>query len=309
MLPNRFPDEGQTPDYNTVDATLWFFEAVRAYLEATEDLDFVRDILYEKLVHIIRWHIRGTRYQIHVDTDGLLYAGEAGVQLTWMDAKIDDWVVTPRTGKPVEIQALWYNALCVIADLAKQFRDDDGQAMFGSMAEEAKASFNEQFWNESEQCLYDVVNCEEKDASVRPNQIFAVSLPHSIIDATRALAVVDKVETELLTPYGLRTLSTTDPKYVGVYTGSPLSRDSGYHQGTVWAWLIGPFVDAYRKAHAGDKRLNRKIAEILALFDGHLTEGCLGQVSEIFDGDAPHHPRGCPAQAWSVAELLRVSKT
>jgi predicted glycogen debranching enzyme len=308
MLPNRFPDEGQTPDYNTVDATLWYFEAVRAYLEATEDVDFVRDILYEKLVHIISWHICGTRFQIHVDTDGLLYAGEAGVQLTWMDAKIDDWVVTPRTGKPVEIQALWYNALCVMADLAKQFRDEDGQLMFGSSAEKAKTSFNEQFWNESERCLYDVINGEEKDASVRPNQIFAVSLPHAIIDAARYGAVVEKVETELLTPYGLRTLATGDPKYVGVYTGSPLSRDSGYHQGTVWAWLIGPFVDAYRKAHAGDKRLDRKIAEILASFDGYLTEGCLGQVPEIFDGDAPHHPRGCPAQAWSVAELLRVSK-
>ncbi|HEX3100341.1 MAG TPA: amylo-alpha-1,6-glucosidase, partial [Pyrinomonadaceae bacterium] len=305
MLPNRFPDAGETPDYNTVDATLWFFEAIRAYAEATGDHDFVRETLYDKLVDIIDWHVRGTRYQIHVDLDGLLYAGEPGVQLTWMDAKIGDWVVTPRTGKPVEIQALWYNALRIMSDLAARFGDADRQPRYFEMAEIARDSFNGQFWNASENCLYDVVNGPERDASVRPNQIFAVSLPHSILASERARAVVDKVEAELLTPLGLRSLSPHDPQYAPIYLGSPLQRDGSYHQGTVWGWLIGHFVDAYRKVHAKEKGLDKKVTEILAGFESHLTEAMVGQIAEIFDGDAPNLPRGAAAQAWSVAEVLR----
>lgn len=307
MLPNRFPDAGETPEYNTVDATLWFFEAIRAYAEKTGDYDFVREELYEKLADIIQWHIRGTRYQIHVDTDGLLYAGEPGVQLTWMDAKIGDWVVTPRTGKAVEIQALWYNALRIMNDLATRFGDADRQPQYFEMAEIAQDSFNGQFWNESGQCLYDVVSGDQKDASVRPNQIFAVSLPHTMLDAEKASKVVAKVESELLTPVGLRSLSPSDPSYVPIYIGSPLQRDGSYHQGTVWGWLIGPFVDAYRKVHAADAKAEKRVAEIIAGFESHLTEAMVGQVSEIFDGDPPHTPRGAAAQAWSVAELLRVS--
>jgi predicted glycogen debranching enzyme len=306
LLPNRFPDEGEEPEYNTVDATLWFFEAVRAYVDKTGDLEFVRDELFEKLVDIIDWHVRGTRHQIHVDTDGLLYAGEPGVQLTWMDARVGDWVVTPRIGKPVEIQALWYNALRTMADLAAKLDDAEKQVRFSEMADIASRSFNGQFWNQDGECLFDVVNGAESDASIRPNQIFAVSLKHSMLDAIRARKVTDNVEAELLTPVGLRSLSPSDPKYVGVYAGSPAERDAAYHQGTVWAWLIGPFIDAYGKTHQGDKNLELRVEQMVSGLRSHLNEAMLGQISEIFDGDPPHAPRGCGAQAWSVAELLRV---
>jgi predicted glycogen debranching enzyme len=303
MLPNRFPDAGSEAEYNTVDATLWYFEAVRAYVEHTGDLHFVRDHLYLKLADILAWHLRGTRYNIHVDTDGLLYAGEPGVQLTWMDAKIGDLVITPRTGKPVEIQALWYNALLIMAGFAKEFGDDEDRKRYVAMAELAKLSFNALFWNDAEQCLYDVVDHGDRDASVRPNQILALSLPYSMLDRDRAKRIVDKVEAELLTPVGLRSLSPKDPKYVPIYSGSPFDRDSAYHQGTVWGWLIGPFIDAYRKVYPNSEA---RVTELLAGFETHLAEAGLGQISEIFDADPPHAPRGCPAQAWSVAEVLRV---
>lgn len=306
MLPNRFPDAGETPDYNTVDATLWFFEAIRAYAEKTEDLDFVRGELYDKLVDIIECHIDGTRFNIHVDTDGLLFAGENGVQLTWMDAKIGDWVVTPRTGKPVEIQALWYNALCITAGFASCFGDKARHRQYTDMAEMAKASFNGQFWNPVENCLFDVVNSKEKDAAVRPNQILTVSLTHTMLGADRARKVVDKIEKELLTPFGLRSLSPNDPKYIPIYTGSPLDRDGSYHQGTVWGWLIGPFVEAYRKVHSKDAIADARIKQILEGFRKHISESMVGQISEIFDGEHPHKARGAAAQAWSVAELLRA---
>ena len=307
MLPNRFPDAGEVPEYNTVDATLWFFEAIRAYAESTGDFDMIRDELYDKLVDIVDWHVRGTRYQIHVDTDGLLYSGEPGVQLTWMDAKIGDWVVTPRTGKAVEIQALWYNALRVVADLAERFDDADRHKKYSEMADIACESFNGQFWNEGAGCLFDVVNDDDKDASIRPNQVFAVSLRHTMLNPGKARRVVDKVEAELLTPVGLRSLSPSDPHYVPIYIGSPLERDGGYHQGTVWGWLIGPFVEAFRKVHSKDAIADKRVNEILSGFRSHLTEAMAGQISEIFDADPPHLPRGCAAQAWSVAELLRVT--
>jgi predicted glycogen debranching enzyme len=303
MLPNRFPDAGSEAEYNTVDATLWYFDAIRAYAENTGDFDFVRDNLYTKLADILAWHLRGTRYNIHVDTDGLLYAGEHGVQLTWMDAKVGDLVITPRTGKAVEIQALWYNALRIMADLAEKFGDEEDRKRYVAMADLAKLSFNALFWNEAEQCLFDVVENGDRDTSVRPNQILAASLPYSMLDAERTKMVVDKVEAELLTPVGLRSLSPKDPKYIPVYIGSPFERDSAYHQGTVWAWLIGPFVDAYRKSYPASEP---RVAEMLSGFQAHLTEAGLGQISEIFDADPPHAPRGCPAQAWSVAEVLRV---
>ena len=306
MLPNRFPDVGEEPEYNTVDATLWFFEATRSYLAKTNDVDFVRDILYEKLVDIIDWHVRGTRHGIHVDTDGLLYAGEPGVQLTWMDAKIGDWVVTPRTGKAVEIQALWHNALRIMSDLAELFGDNERAEKFMQMADVAKSSFNGQFWNEVADCLFDVVDGNNMDPSIRPNQIFAVSLYHSLLGTDRARKVVKKVEEHLLTPVGLRSLSPDDPHYVPIYIGSPFDRDSSYHQGTVWAWLIGPFVESYRKTHSGVADAELKIKDFTAGFRKHLNEAMLGQVSEIFDAEPPHLPRGCAAQAWSVAELLRV---
>lgn len=303
MLPNRFPDAGETPEYNTVDATLWYFEAVRAYLTHTNDYEFVHENLFEVLDDIIAWHVRGTRYNIHVDEDGLLYAGEAGVQLTWMDARIGDWVVTPRIGKPVEIQALWYNTLRVMEDLAKKFEDKARQKGYAAMAKRAKESFNKLFWNKETKSLYDVIEGETKDALIRPNQIFAVSLHHSMLTKAKAKSVVEFVEKELLTSLGLRSLSASDSQYRPRYEGDPLSRDSAYHQGTVWGWLIGPFITAYIKT-GGSKTTAKGFLEG---FKTHLSEAGLGQVSEIFDADPPHTPRGCIAQAWSVAELLRAA--
>ncbi len=304
MIPNRFPDAGDTAEYNTVDATLWYFEAIRAYTEKTQDYDFVREFLYEKLVNIIEWHLNGTRFNIHVDTDGLLYAGEKPWQLTWMDAKVGDISFTPRMGKPVEIQALWYNALKIMAQFAERFDDAENRKSYEATAEMAKHSFNALFWNETNNCLFDVVINGEKDASIRPNQIFAISLKNAILtDTEKAQKVVETVEKELLTPVGLRSLAPADLSYCPIYIGSPFTRDSSYHQGTVWAWLIGGFVDAHRKVFPENEA---KINEILSGFENHLTEAGIGQISEIFDADAPHKPRGCFAQAWSIAEVLRV---
>ena len=306
MLPNRFPDAGEQPEYNTVDATLWYFEAIRAYVEKTDDYGFVRENLYEKLINIILWHLHGTRYNIRVGDDGLVFAGESGSQLTWMDAKDGDVVFTPRIGKPVEIQALWYNALCIMADFAGKFGDQEDSEKYLEMAHKAKQSFNDLFWNEAEQCLFDVVGDEQNDASVRPNQIFAVGLPNTMLSIGRAQKIVQKVEAELLTPVGLRSLSPKDSQYQPIYIGSPFKRDSAYHQGTVWAWLIGAFVDAYRKVNANGQQTEKRVEEILEGFKTYLTEAGIGEISEIYDGDAPHNQRGCIAQAWSVAEILRV---
>jgi predicted glycogen debranching enzyme len=306
MLPNRFPDAGQPPEYNTADATLWFFEAVRSFLHYTNEHEFVRASLYDVLVDIVEWHVGGTRYGIRVDADALLVAGAGGVQLTWMDAKVGDRVVTPRAGKPVEIQALWYNALRVMENLAGGFGDAAAERRYAEMAERAGASFNELFWNEDTGCLFDVVDGETRDASVRPNQIFAVSLPHSMLSGERVRRVVEVVERDLLTPFGLRSLAPGDPRYCGRYAGDSSSRDGAYHQGTVWAWLMGPFITAYVKAHGASEEARGRAEGWLANFDAHLSEAGLGHVSEIFDGDAPHTPRGCIAQAWSVAELLRA---
>jgi predicted glycogen debranching enzyme len=305
MLPNRFPDAGEAPEYNTVDATLWFFEAVRSFVQYTGDYEFVRTSLYSVLKDIIDWHVRGTRYQIHVADDGLLCSGERGVQLTWMDAKVGDRVVTPRHGKPVEIQALWYNALRVMEDLAGRFNQPNAKQEYGAMAEKARTSFNELFWNEQAGCLYDVVNGQVRDASIRPNQVIAISLTNTMVSKDRAVGILSVVERELLTPRGLRTLSPSDPNYIGRYEGGPGSRDGAYHQGTVWPWLMGPYITAYVKTF-GRRAGQRFVAMWLENFQQHLHEACLGQVSEIFDGDAPHTPRGCIAQAWSVAELLRA---
>jgi predicted glycogen debranching enzyme len=306
MLPNRFPDAGELPEYNTVDATLWFFEAARAFLAYTGDFDFVRSELYAVFTDIISWHVRGTRYAIKVDDSGLLSSGESGVQLTWMDAKVGEWVVTPRRGKPVEIQALWYNALRIMEDLARTFGDEAGQKGSRAMATLTQRSFNRLFWNEKGRYLYDVVNGGPPDASIRPNQIFAVSLPHTMLSADKAKRVVATVQEHLLTPYGLRSLAQGDPQYLGRYTGDPLSRDGAYHQGTVWAWLLGPFLTAYIKVNDDSRAARDQAAEWLSLMQDHLAHAGLGHVSEIFDGDAPHRPVGCIAQAWSVAELLRA---
>ncbi len=300
MLPNRFPDGGEAPEYNTVDATLWFFEAVRAYGEAAADDDFLRHSMFPVLKTIVDWHRRGTRYGIHAGEDGLLACGEPGTQLTWMDARVNGEAVTPRIGKPVEIQALWYNALRILQAMAARFDDQPSEASLGELADRALRSFAEQFWNEKDGCLFDVVNGNERDAAIRPNQLFALSLPHRILeDEARSRSMLDVVERELWTPAGIRTLSPRDSRYRGRYEGGVASRDGAYHQGTVWPWLLGPFVTAYRKVKGDDSRV-----------DGWLRgpeSPCLGQFAEIADGDAPHTPRGCVAQAWSVAELLRVA--
>ena len=307
MLPNRFPDAGEAPEYNTVDATLWYFEAVRAYLAHTGDYDFVRERLYPVLADIIACHVRGTRHGIRVDPNGLLAAGEPGVQLTWMDAKIGDWVVTPRHGKPVEIQALWYNALRIMELLAQTFASEGERKRYSGMAEVAKWSFNRLFWNESAGCLYDVVNGGPPDPSIRPNQIFAVSLHHSMLSPERARAVVEAVRRDLFTPFGLRSLAPSDPKYISHYGGDPRSRDSAYHQGTVWPWLLGPFITAYVKINDRSAESRQQAAGWLRALEEHLSDAGLGHVSEVFDAEPPFRPGGCPAQAWSVAELLRAT--
>jgi len=305
MLPNRFPDKGDTPEYNTVDATLWYFEAIRRYLEYSSDIALVRDCLYGALKKILDWHIAGTRFEIHCDSDGLLASGSAGSQLTWMDAKIGDFVATPRHGKPVEIQALWHNAIRFTSSLAARFGEDEYARKLDALAEKTLASFNEQFWNAEANCLFDVVDGSRKDPSIRPNQVIALSLGYPMITGERARAVLDVVERELLTPFGLRTLNPSDPQYRPDYGGNQFSRDSGYHQGTVWPWLLGPYITAYLRTH-NTPEARAKAADMLMPFEKHLSEAGLGTVSEIFDGDLPHAPRGCIAQAWSVAELLRV---
>ena len=307
MLPNRFPDAGESPEYNTVDATLWLFEAVRSYLQYTGDYEFVRVRLYPKLKEIVDWHIQGTRYGIHMDKDGLLACGEQGVQLTWMDAKVGDWVVTPRTGKPVEIQALWYNALRILCDLAHEFGDSGPETFLNELAKEVKDSFNVQFWNADAACLYDVIDGEYRDASIRPNQIFAISLYHTMLPAEMGRRIVDLVQRELLTPLGLRSLSPSDPNYMRRYEGGVRERDSAYHQGTVWPWLIGPFISAYVKVHGRSPEAKAQAGVWLKGFEDHLTTAGLGHISEIVDAEPPYTPRGCIGQAWSVAELLRAA--
>jgi predicted glycogen debranching enzyme len=306
MLPNRFSDAGETPEYNTVDATLWFFEAVRAFGAHTKDDEFIRTALYPVLADIIAWHERGTRYGIRLDADGLLLAGEPGVQLTWMDAKVGDWVVTPRHGKPVEIQALWYNALRTMEDLSQRFGDEANAAHWKELADVARSRFTELFWNESTGCLFDVVSGDGRDASIRPNQVLGVSMFHSMLSSAQAKSVVAAVERDLLTPYGLRSLAPSDHQYRGRYEGDPYTRDSAYHQGAVWPWLMGPFLTAYLKVNGRSAKARKQAEQWLTELRRFMLEEGVGQIPEVFNGDAPHRAGGCLAQAWSVAELLRV---
>ncbi len=306
MLPNRFVAAGEKPEYNTVDAALWFVEAVRQYGAYTGQWDFINGHFYPVLQSIIDWYMKGTRYNIHMDEDGLITCGQDGVQLTWMDAKIGDWVVTPRRGKPVEIQALWYNALCVMQGMAQRYQDIKSAESYQKLSQKVKTNFNRAFWNESQACLYDVINADGADAAIRPNQLFALSLHHPVLDEDKFLKVLQVVEKELLTPLGLRSLSAGHPDYKKIYTGSPLSRDAAYHQGTVWLWLIGPFISASVRTYGSNQQSLDKVKALLEPFKQHLKVAGIGQISEICDGDSPHTPRGCIAQAWSVAELLRV---
>ena len=302
MIPNRFPDHGESVEYNTVDATLWFFVAVKRYLEYTGDLPFVRKVALPALLESIQSHRKGTRYNICIDTDGLVSAGEHGVQLTWMDAKVGKWVVTPRRGKPVEVNALWYNALSISAELCELCKDTQLALSLTAEAARVKKVFRDTFWNEGS--LFDCVHGAERDGAIRPNQIFALSLPYPLLDKQDAHSVLRVVEEKLLTPMGLRTLDPGHRDYRGRYSGDQLSRDGAYHQGTVWPWLLGPYITALVRfeGEAGRVRARRIIDGFLP----HLREGCVGSISEIFDGDLPHTPRGSVSQAWSVAEILRA---
>jgi predicted glycogen debranching enzyme len=300
MLPNRFPDTGEKPEYNTVDATLWYFEAVRAYIDDTHDTALLRE-LFPVLDGIIEWHNKGTRYNIKVDPeDGLLYAGEGGVQLTWMDAKVGDWVVTPRIGKAVEVNALWYNALRTISVFANLIKKPSKK--YVSAADKAYDGFS-RFWNDSSGYCFDVIDGPGgDDNSLRPNQLIAVSLPESPLSFAEQKKVVEVCALSLLTSYGLRSLSTDHPDYKGYYGGDPATRDGAYHQGTVWGWLLGHFALAHMRVFGDPEKAGNFL---LPAIDQMRSHG-VGSLSEIFDADAPMNPKGCIAQAWTVAELIRA---
>jgi predicted glycogen debranching enzyme len=301
LIPNMFPEGDNAGLYHTADATMWFFHAVWRYKQATNDRETVRTLI-PKLLDIVDHHLRGTLFNIHVDPgDGLLVQGADGYQLTWMDAKVDGWVVTPRRGKAVEINALWYNALRILEQILIEENDDANARRMDEHARHARTSFNERFWYDEGQYLYDVVDAN--DSAIRPNQIFSMSLDFPVLDESRWRRVVSVVNDELLTPVGLRSLGRNHPDYRSIYDGDLRTRDAAYHQGTVWGWLIGPFIDAWLKVHPGDVDTARKL---LDGFRSELAASCIGTISEVFDAEPPFHPRGCVAQAWSVAEVLRA---
>ena len=303
LIPNLFPEGSREGLYHTADATLWFFHAIDRYLEATGDRWTLR-LLLPKLVDIIDCHIKGTLFGIGIDSsDGLLRQGQEGYQLTWMDAKVDDWVVTPRRGKPVEINALWYNALRLLQQWLSE-EDQPGKAReLAAHAKRARASFNERFWYRDEAYLFDVIDGEHgSDAACRPNQLLAISLRHPVLESAKWPSVLQTVHRRLVTPVGLRSLAPGHPNYKAKYFGDLRSRDAAYHQGTVWVWLIGPLIDAWLKVYPDDVAGARELLQGLV---PHLGEACIGSISEIFDAEAPFVPRGCISQAWSVAEVLR----
>lgn len=304
LIPNVFPDGDGEPAYNTVDAALWYFEAVYQYLRYTGDLDFVKEQLLPVLERICQGYRMGTAFGIRMDKDSLITAGNEETQLTWMDAKVGSWVVTPRHGKAVEINALWYNALMIMAELTGRTGGDGSEYI--KLADKVKKSFVKTFWNEKTGCLYDVVNEQGCDEKIRPNQILAISLSYPVLDKVRAKSVVDMVHDRLYTALGLRTLAKGDPDYRGIYMGDQYMRDGAYHQGTVWTWPLGRFITAYARVYGEDPRLKEQLEAFFLPFRDHLRDACIGSISEIFDGDEPLLPRGCCAQAWSVSEILRA---
>lgn len=307
MVPNRFPDTGHDPEYNAIDASLWFIDAIDRYLAYSHDLTRVQSVAWPAIKQILDGYRSGTRYHIHMDGDGLITGGAPGVQLTWMDAKIGDWVVTPRHGKPVEVQALWIRALSVGARLATRFRDSSLVKRYQADRAHAVESFRKKFWHENGQYLYDTIDGPVgNDTSMRPNQLYAISLCDDLLTKAQAQHVLRIVADQLLTPVGLRTLSPHDPRYRPRYEGGPTERDGAYHQGTVWPFLLGPFITAWVKTFGCTKENKVVARSFLNGLEEHFQEACIGQISEIFDGDDPHHPRGCPAQAWSIAEPLRA---
>jgi len=337
LVPNMFPDEGLEPLYNTVDASLWYFYSVYKYLEYTgteKDYEFIRKEIYPTLEVIVQSYKKGTDFSIYMEEDSLIHAGSDFDQVTWMDVRVGEWVVTPRHGKPVEINALWYNALKVMEELAERFeKTKDAAKEYSELAEKVKVSFNKRFWNEEAGCLYDVVDeevmenkdakeqstCEQKDsdqdrhgkmirdnAQIRPNQIWAVSLPFTMLSVEKEKKVVDTVMMHLYASYGLRSLSPEDEAYKGIYFGELHDRDAAYHQGTVWAFPLGGFISAYVKVYGKTEDGMMRARKLIAPLEDHLMDGCIGSIAEIFDGDEPHVSRGCYAQAWSVGEILRA---
>jgi predicted glycogen debranching enzyme len=304
LIPNMFPDEGQEPAYNSVDGALWYFEAVYKYIKYTNDFKFIADNIYSGMKEIISAFVKGTRFNIRLDKDFLLTAGDEGTQLTWMDAKVGDWVVTPRHGKAVEINALWYNALRIMSVLAGKL-GEDGE-YYDNIAKNTKDAFASSFWNNDAKCLYDVITGNLKDSKVRPNQIFAVSLSYPLIEGDQAKKIVDKVWKELYTAYGLRSLSPYSDEYRGIYVGDQYNRDGAYHQGTVWTWPLGHFITAFIKVYGTSDEVKNMAIRFIEPLKDHLDDACVGSISEIFDGYEPIVPRGCFAQAWSVAEILRA---
>jgi predicted glycogen debranching enzyme len=298
-----FPEGEKEGLYHTADATLWFFHAIDRYLRATEDYVTLR-VLLPKLLDIVEHHLRGTRFGIGVDPrDGLLRQGEKGYQLTWMDAKVGDWVVTPRRGKAVEINALWYNALRLLENWVRAEKGEAAAKPLAEHAERARLSFNQRFWYSAGNYLYDVIDGENgDDPACRPNQLLAISLDYPVLDQARWKPVLDVATQRLLTPVGLRSLAPGHPDYKAKYYGDLRARDAAYHQGTVWGWLIGPYIDAWLKVYPEEKANARRFFKG---FLDHLSEACIGTISEVFDAEEPYTPRGCVAQAWSVAEVLR----
>ena len=307
IVPNMFPDDNMPPLYNTVDASLWYFYAVYQYLHynpAAEAEAFVKEQIFPHLKEIISAYEKGTDFSIYMEDDGLIHAGSGLDQITWMDVRVGDWVATPRHGKPVEINALWYNALRIMESLCEKF-DEDASA-YRTRANQVKESFNAKFWDSSNQCLFDVVDGDEPDDHIRPNQVYAVSLPFSLLPEEQEKAVVALVEKELFVGCGLRSLAPDHPDYHGIYCGALAKRDAAYHQGTAWGFLLGGFFSAYMKVNHHSSSAAENAVRMLEPVRKHLTDsGCIGSISEIFDGDAPHNPRGCYAQAWSVGEVLR----
>lgn len=307
IVPNMFPDDNMPPLYNTVDASLWYFYAVYQYLHynpAAEAEAFVKEQIFPHLKEIISAYEKGTDFSIYMEDDGLIHAGSGLDQITWMDVRVGDWVATPRHGKPVEINALWYNALRIMESLCEKF-DEDASA-YRTRANQVKESFNAKFWDSSNQCLFDVVDGDEPDDHIRPNQIYAVSLPFSLLPEEQEKAVVALVEKELFVGCGLRSLAPDHPDYHGIYCGALAKRDAAYHQGTAWGFLLGGFFSAYMKVNHHSSSAAENAIRMLEPVRKHLSDsGCIGSISEIFDGDAPHNPRGCYAQAWSVGEVLR----
>ncbi len=305
LIPNHFREVDDKPEYNSVDASLWFLYATGKYLDYTKDYTFIREELWDKIMEIYNYYCQGTRFKIGIDKDALINWQEEALQLTWMDAKVDNWVVTPRQGKPVEVNALWYNALKVMEHLSKRF-GLELEKETNELSLKVETNFNKLFWNERKKCLYDCIDGRDYDDNIRPNQLLSISLPYPVLAKEKWEAVFNVVKNELYTPYGLRSLSFKDRNYHKRYQGDRRARDLAYHQGTVWAWFIGPFISAYLKINGFNKKTRSEAMEFILPFKTHLKEAGIGTVSEIFDGDAPHKPRGCISQAFSVAEILRA---